>query len=136
MTKKEIMLDTFRYYEEDPSRRAVTSSAISKLVCQYITEDNRMCAVGRYLDWGKIHELGYTDAHINNTGDVKSLVSDLNDHNDSFWAILKPEVCVHDAAFWYDLQRFHDNSEYWSNDHREALRGDYKRTLLLKWEDR
>jgi hypothetical protein len=42
MTRKEILLDTFQYYEEDPSRRAVVGEEGG---CYYKTEDNRHCAV-------------------------------------------------------------------------------------------
>lgn len=97
MTKTDIINETLEYYTHNP--RAVTASGS----CIYLTEDGRMCAIGRCLDKNKIHE----ERRLNN---CNSLYAEGN----SFLFGLKDEYLGHDMTFWEDIQEFHDQNEIWS----------------------
>tara|TARA_R110002074_G_scaffold218478_6_gene388946 strand:+ start:207 stop:578 length:372 start_codon:yes stop_codon:yes gene_type:complete len=46
-SQKQFILDTLLPYKEDP-----TTCAIELGICQYLTEDGRMCAVGKHMKKG------------------------------------------------------------------------------------
>jgi len=91
-TKLEIIEETATYYSEDTSRRASTNG-----MCEYLTLDGRMCAVGRCLiDPGAVVG-GGAEAILGENGADK---------------LLKEEYRGHDVNFWVYLQLFHDGN-YW-----------------------
>lgn len=104
-TIEEIVNETLAYYEEDPRRRAVTLEG-----CEYLTEDGRMCAVGRCLH-------GDADART-----LKNYASCIYRSNAGLPSrshyrdplilddLLKEEYRGHPVAFWDSLQRLHDDT--------------------------
>ena len=104
MTKIEIINETLAFYSEDPSRRAVTSTA-----CHYYHKTangiEKKCSVGRCMTDQSILEDGLE------RGPIYELVNQRNVDD-----ILKPEYQGHPVDFWSDLQRFHDNDGYWTKD--------------------
>lgn len=98
-TQKEIVMETAIYYGTDPINRRgiVLNEQGQTLACAYCTEDNKKCAVGRYIipEW--------TDKSRSWRAPVTNIpIEALND-------ILIPEVQRHDVEFWDKLQAFHDN---------------------------
>lgn len=100
MNKLEIIKDTFLYYNEDPSRRAVEERA-----CVYETKDGRNCAFGRYM----LRE--YLDKQFCNNISINNLLEEFN--VDSHDELLVEKVHGHSLLFWEELQDFHDNTFYW-----------------------
>lgn len=100
MTKREIILDTVEYYKNND--RARTSSS-----CQYLTEDGRMCAVGRCLINPKDIQSRYpcNGAHV--------IANACAANNESFNDLFKPEYRGHGYTFWTDIQILHDQSQHW-----------------------
>lgn len=49
--RKEFLEDTWQYYAEDVSRRAIEGilSDVTKSCCKYKTSDGRKCAIGRHI---------------------------------------------------------------------------------------
>ena len=99
-SKQEIINETVGYYSEDPTRRAIYTDKHGFTDCRYLTDDGKMCAVGRCLstppkgDFGDVYEL---DTKI-----------DLEKS-------LKPEYRGHALEFWYTLQAIHDTAQSWDN---------------------
>ena len=95
LTKAEIIEDTVRFYEEDPSRRATIAWR-----CVYLTEDGRRCAVGRYM-------LPGCPAESSQAG----FLTLLEDYAES--DAMRPEAVGHAAEFWVALQNYHDFAAWW-----------------------
>lgn len=98
LSPAEIIDETVKYYSEDPSRRAY----VDGLGCQYLTENGRMCAVGRCLEnveeVAKYYNLGY-------------LVDDIHEAYLKF----KPQYQGLNKSFWHDLQSLHDPDSHWNS---------------------
>lgn len=94
----EIIDETVKYYSEDLSRRAY----VPGLGCQYLTDDGRMCAVGRCLE--NVKEI----AKYYNCGYV---VDSIHESNLNF----KPQYQGLTKDFWTDLQSLHDPDRYWNS---------------------
>lgn len=97
-TPIEIIDETVKYYSEDLNRRAYVPGN----GCQYLTEDGRMCAVGRCLEnveeVAKYFNLGHT-------------VDDIHESYLDF----KPQYQGLNKTFWNDLQSLHDPDRYWNS---------------------
>jgi len=93
-TKKEIIDETVAYYCEDVSRRALRSGN-----CCYITDDGRMCAVGRCLTQEGLEQ--YNNCTFG--------------YNNEMLPYLKEEYQIDDDYFWEDLQYLHDKKWYWDD---------------------
>lgn len=100
LTKAQIIEDTVRYYEEDPSRRALRKSPVQYPVWQYLTEDGRRCAVGRYMIPGCTAE-----------GLNASAADTLDAYTEE--KVLRPEALGHSIRFWSSLQSYHDSPVLW-----------------------
>lgn len=89
--------ETFKYYSQDPSRRAVNHVG----ECQYLTQDGKCCAVGRCLDLSNFD-------FENNSMSVEDIIQ---------FGHLKfyPKYDGFPLELWIDLQLLHDNDSYWYN---------------------
>lgn len=132
-TKKEIIDETVAFYSEDTSRRATNIELIGGISfprCKYLTEDGRMCAVGRCLiPDGKIRNYGNDYSYeiaMCTSGQITNLEE-----------ILKPEYRGHDIGFWRDLQNFHDDNEnaFWNEDGITEIGLNFVESLHLKYPD-
>lgn len=94
-TKIEIIEETVKYYSEDVSRRAVN------VLCEYLTDDGRMCAVGRCL--------------YNVKQAMDEDVEDWSTHEEFFTPVWKKGYAGHEKEFWVDLQNLHDVERYWND---------------------
>lgn len=110
MTKLEIIKETADYYSENPSKRGlniITDSLGNKHPGQYvyITEDGKMCAVGRAC----INPIDFQYS-VGGQG-LETLYGEEDNFN--LDPELKPEYRGHTPEFWMDLQDFHDISKNW-----------------------
>ena len=103
-TKLEILEEIVNYYSEDTNRRAVEG-----LACEYITPDNRRCAVGLCL----IDPTIMPSAAINDPQLVEEIGS--NHFQESILENFEPEYRIDDVSFWSQLQKLHDNKHNWDN---------------------
>jgi hypothetical protein len=95
-TKLEIIDEIVEYYSTDTSRRGVQLTSFGSETCAYLTNDGKMCAVGRCM--------------IEPTIDLGGAARDVLE--DSFY-LLKPEYRIEDLEFWENLQNLHDTNSYW-----------------------
>ena len=110
MTKNEILIETIRFYGEDPTRRATNAQG----GCSYRkpptdTMLERCCAVGRCMTPDAL------DKHEKYPGFVDSLV-DTHEGSDVD-NILRPEYHGHGLLFWKELQSLHDHAQNWRDNH-------------------
>lgn len=111
-TKLKIIEETVKYYSEDVRRRAVNG-----IQCSYITEDGRMCAVGRCLQNPKeFGEISAYDLLLENEDDI-----------------FKPEYQGHDPEFWEGLQKLHDNRKFWTTKGISLNGQDKVKELKERW---
>lgn len=89
----DIVNDTVKYYSEDTKRRAKTEKG-----CRYLTDDGRMCAVGRQLN----------KKQISIYGDSKKNATFL------FFEMRINKLKGLGSDFWSGLQRIHDQDLYWN----------------------
>lgn len=99
-TKREIIEETIKFYNSN--NRAVQDRS----TCKYLTDDGKMCAVGRCL----------TDEDVRNVGDFQGDVDSLVKAFKSLDEMLKPEYRGHDQQFWRTLQTLHDDPDNWNED--------------------
>src|ERR1700751_3287980 len=101
----EIIEETVKYYNEDPSRRAV--SPFDGLRCEYIIpESGNRCAVGRYM----INPYKFIGKLDGGVSDLITISDESLTQED-----LVEEVRGHCWDFWGDLQGLHDRSLYWGS---------------------
>lgn len=89
-TRKEIIDETASFYN-------LSSLARGEGVCHYLTNDGRMCAVGRCLE---------------NPAEVEACNASIDNIIDK--CIFKPEYNGHSIEFWIDIQCLHDTLWYWT----------------------
>jgi hypothetical protein len=99
-TKLEIINETVAYYSEDPKRRANVAG-----FCHYLTDDGRMCAVGRCL----------SDEGLKIAKDYRGRI------NSKLIALLKEEYHIDNSEFWINLQNLHDSAENWDDNGLTAI---------------
>ena len=104
-SKLEIIKETYEFYNLNPSQRAI---APSNNRCEYITEDGRMCAVGRCL----VNPLKFDNRSIND--DVFASCINSSKFSKKVLKNFKAEYQLNDPEFWYDLQQFHDTVANWT----------------------
>lgn len=106
LTKEEIVRETVGFYNFN-NRASVEkefAGGYTSTKCEYVTPDNKMCAVGRCLTKKGL-------AHVMKTcpddaaSDVDSRVGLDN--------VLKKKYTGHDQIFWTRLQTLHDNKQFW-----------------------
>lgn len=98
-TKLEIIEETAAFYSEDTSRRALHPNILlrEELVCAYLTDNAKMCAVGRCCE---------------NPGDIPN--GNIDDEYVASSVKFKTEYQGHGFDFWRELQVFHDKSIHWN----------------------
>jgi hypothetical protein len=114
MTQEEIVRETVGFY--NANNRAyieeVHNDGYTSTKCEYITPDNKMCAVGRCLTKNGLERVMKT-CPDDSAGDLNSKVG--------LESVLKKKYTGHPAIFWSSLQRLHDNKNWWDekglNDH-------------------
>ena len=115
LTQEEIVRETVGFYNLN-NRAAVEKNnligGLSTSKCEYITPDNKMCAVGRCLT-----EKGLERVMRKCPDDSAEVV----DQTVGLDNVLKKKYTGHSQLFWFRLQRLHDNKNYWDekglNDH-------------------
>ena len=110
MTKEEIIRETVAFYNKN--NRAVVikeyfNSGCATTRCVYLTDDKKMCAVGRCMTKAglqKVFDEGIDDesaTYINGyfVGGIDT--------------VLKKKYHGHDENFWQRLQLLHDTASHW-----------------------
>lgn len=98
-TKAEIINETAAYYHENPRAKSPSGK------CMYLTEDGRMCAVGRCM----------TPEAVAAVRDICEDAAAI-DEEYGLERLLKEEYRHHSLYFWSDLQSFHDRNDNWGGD--------------------
>jgi len=114
LTQEEIVRETVGFYNAN-NRASIEkefAGGYTSAKCEYITPDNKMCAVGRCLTEKGLARVMKT-CPDDSASDVDSKVG-LNN-------VLKKKYTGHGEMFWLRLQRLHDNKNFWDekglNDH-------------------
>lgn len=96
MDKKQFILDTLLPYKEDRSQCAIFISENKSVICKYINEEGKKCAVGKHLIEGE---------HQKFQGTVEQL-----DNKYSLQKILTKEANNQDFSLieWTLMQEYHD----------------------------
>lgn len=119
MTAIEIIEETAKHYNLLNRAEGENGS------CNYLQEGTGfMCAVGRCMRAEALEEYGDFN------GDVDSLTTDMIELLDHY---LKDEYKGHHKGFWFDLQLFHDCSEYWSIKGLSEEGEDMKNDLIKRY---
>lgn len=106
MNAIEIILDTVDFYHKNENKRAVSMGD-----CQYLTEDGRRCAVGRYVLDEHIEAIEAVEGDFGGS-DYESVCSLLGVETlDSY---MKEEVRGMPRKFWTTMQDLHDRDECWA----------------------
>jgi hypothetical protein len=110
----EVLEETVRYYGADTERRGI---GIGRTVCEYLTVEEKMCAVGRCLTQSALNKASMF------TGGVRSLVEYIADktltceNEDKFLDdILKEEYRGLGVKFFIMLQNLHDGNANWGRE--------------------
>jgi hypothetical protein len=100
-TKLEIINETVEYYSEDVNRRALSINKDGSVDgCKYLTNDGKMCAVGRCLTEEGLEEFGSRASY----------------YNRNMSPFFKEDYQIYDDFFWRDLQELHDYNHYWNEE--------------------
>lgn len=116
-TKKEIIEETKIYYSEDVSRRAINTVCGEESGCEYLTEDGRMCAVGRCFIEEGLFLYGTSSSYF-----LEKMID-----------YFKDEYKIYDVEFWISLQKFHDESTFWDSEGLTSNGINYYEELLRKY---
>ncbi len=100
-TTTQIIRETIAHYNRN------TLSINEYASCKYLTEDGRMCAVGRCMTETGINLFGTFQ------GDIYKLISKHHLTDEEFDGYLKEEYRGHSVSFWKILQRLHDDDFNW-----------------------
>lgn len=98
MTEEELVFDTIKYYQNNP--RGIETERGGAL--KYRTDDGKMCAVGRWVDWDLVKEEGLSLSEINDSGSLDG------DSKHMILSLLKKEMVHIPLDLWCDLQHYHD----------------------------
>ena len=128
-TKKQIIDETFNFYNKNPKkRRAVKDYGDKEPGCVYNGPGDTHCAIGRlFIDEYK--NQGENLEH-NSLG-----VASLESYNVKLDLMLKPSYSGHSLHFWIDIQSLHDDENYWYDDKATDAGHAWKRTLHRKWNE-
>jgi hypothetical protein len=107
MTEEEIVRETAAFYN---SKNRATVENIEdgclrpSITCEYITSDNKMCAVGRCLTKKGLERV-MKNCSVYNVSDIDEVFG--------LDKLLKKKYHGHPVMFWSKLQRLHDNNTIW-----------------------
>jgi hypothetical protein len=108
MTQEQIVRETVAFYTSK-NRAAVESvrpdNGCTSTQCLYLTEEGKMCAVGRCMTKKGLGRV-LLSYH-------KASVHDLDDAFDGIDRLLKKKYHGQNISFWANLQRLHDNKNWW-----------------------
>jgi hypothetical protein len=107
MTKEQIVRETVAFYTSK-NRAAVETvypNECTSTQCLYLTEEGKMCAVGRCMT-----KKGLERVLVSHP---KSSAHDLDDAFDGIDKLLKKKYHGQNISFWANLQRLHDNKNWW-----------------------
>lgn len=109
MTKLEIINETINHFSKDPSKlRSLDYTNIDKPLCAYNGANKTHCAVGRCM-LTKIKNQGKKFKY--NTGfSATSFIYE----RIKLDTLLSPKYRGHEPSFWNDLQRLHDENQFWN----------------------
>jgi hypothetical protein len=117
-TKVEIIEETADFYN------TTNRGMLGRYTCIYLSEiTGNKCAVGRCM----------TDEGLKDYGNVGGDVGELNYTAKGLDSILKDEYKGHDVDFWKDLQRFHDEYNYWNETGLSEMGKIRKNSLIKKY---
>jgi len=108
MTKEQIVRETVAFYTS--KNRAVVESVrpdngCTSTQCLYLTEEGKMCAVGRCMTKKGLGRV-LVSYH-------RASAYDLDDAFDGIDKLLKKKYRGQNIWFWANLQRLHDNKNWW-----------------------
>jgi hypothetical protein len=119
-TKTEIINETAAYYSEDTSRRALSINKDGSIAgCKYLTDDGRMCAVGRCFTENGLEKFGNHGGY----------------YNMNMLPLFKEDYQIYDDYFWSDLQRLHDNAYNWNKEGLTEVGKEFVQYLLNVYKD-
>jgi hypothetical protein len=108
MTQEQIVRETVAFYTSK-NRAAVESvrpdNGCTSTQCLYLTDEGKMCAVGRCMT-----KKGLEDVLVSH---LKSSAHDLDDAFYGIDKLLKKKYHGQNISFWANLQRLHDNKNWW-----------------------
>jgi hypothetical protein len=108
MTQEQIVRETVAFYTSK-NRAAVESvrpdNGCTSTQCLYLTDEGKMCAVGRCMT-----KKGLERVLVSHP---KSSAHDLDDAFDGIDKVLKKKYHGQNISFWSNLQRLHDNKNWW-----------------------
>ncbi len=124
LTKLEIIAETYEAYK-DPKNRGFNGQS-----CQYITHNNKNCAVGRcmtdeYIKYlqRECKEENTISKLLNNPFDTNMIINDSK--------MLKEQYLGHELSFWTKLQRWHDLNNNFDTD-KISTRGEQRIKNLIE----
>ena len=109
LTTHQIIDETVEYYKNNPRAKQRTW-------CEYLTDDGKMCAVGRCLT-PKSLEIVHKEYEGKSISDIPSFK-------------LKSRYEGHSVTFWFCLQSFHDCDHCW--DGNKLTEDGERRVKVLK----
>jgi hypothetical protein len=110
MTQEQIVRETVAFYTSK-NRAAVevecelNGCGCISPQCLYLTDEGKMCAVGRCMT-----KKGLERVLVSHP---KSSAHDLDDAFDGIDKLLKKKYHGQNISFWANLQRLHDNKNWW-----------------------
>lgn len=104
-----------RIYDEVRNRLMDgTGRAMHKDTCMYLGKDGNRCAVGLFIDFDRYPEI------VNYRGNVYGLFEEHSKISREWWAF--------DRLYLHELQRVHDNENFWNGNKHNALG-----SVFLSW---
>jgi hypothetical protein len=104
MTQEQIVRETVAFYTSK-NRAAVETVHPDHNHCVYLTDEGKMCAVSRCMT-----KKGLKRVLVSHP---KSNACDLDDGFDGIDKVLKKKYHGQNISFWANLQRLHDNKNWW-----------------------
>ncbi len=103
VSQQDIVLEVLEEYSNS-AKRSLYKNQLNG-TCQYLSDADKKCAVGRFMTDKALALHGKSSKRI----EVLSLRYGLNE-------LLKKEYQGHPVSFWSKLQRLHDEDGFWSED--------------------
>jgi len=104
MTKEQIVREIVAFYTSK-NRAMVESKPYGSTQCLYLTEEGKMCAVGRCMTKKGLERVLVSHAQAS--------THELDDTFDGIDKLLKKKYHGQNISFWCDLQRLHDHENWW-----------------------
>lgn len=108
MTQEQIVRETVAFYTSKNRAAVETEYELNGCIstqCLYLTDEGKMCAVGRCMT-----KKGLERVLVSHP---KSSAHDLDDSFDGIDKLLKKKYHGQNISFWANLQRLHDNKNWW-----------------------